>query len=170
MIERQLTQEFLELQAPVEISFDPQTIAQVLRAKAERPSAKLIREAKELGIDLTKENVWGIFLFDDLKKIEGYLMLYPEKREVSFDTRVHSQVQPIATQSSVEKGVQVVAVDVVPEAPTVTKDLGLGNLRIGNISKVVAVPVFGHIWFENAVARMDVWHDCQHNFVTKQNA
>ena len=167
MIERQLTSNFLEIPTPVEIPFDPQTIAQVLRAKTERPSAKLIREAKELGIDLTKENVWEIFLFDDLKKVEGYLMLYPEKRQVSFHTRVHSQVQPITAQSSVEKGVQVVAVDVVSEAPTVTKYLGLGNLRIDKISKVVAVPAFGHVWFENAFAKLDIYHDCQHGFVTK---
>jgi hypothetical protein len=165
MIEQDLGEQYF----PREIEFDPQIIAGVLTARAERPSGKLIREAKGLGIDLAKENAWEIFLFDELRKVEGYLMVYPDEREVVFHTRIRTEVLQIRQDSDKNQGSSEVALVVDEKAPSVTTDVGLGTQKITGIDKIFAVPAFGHVWFESPVARLDIYHDCQHNFVTKTN-
>ncbi|OGD86866.1 hypothetical protein A2Z23_03475 [Candidatus Curtissbacteria bacterium RBG_16_39_7] len=162
-------QELHESHFPREIDFDSQFIAEVLKARAERPSGKLVREAKELGIDLTKENVWEIFLFDQLRKVEGYLMVYPDKRKVVFHTRIRTEVLQIRQDPEKNQGSSEAVLIVDEKAPLVTTDVSLGTQKITGIEKISAVPAFGHVWFESPVARFDVYHDCQHNFVTKTN-
>lgn len=164
MVEQRLTEEHFER----EIDFDPQIIAQVLKSCAKRPSAKMVEELKELSVDITKENIWEIFLFDSLRKVEGHLILYPDKKEVTFHTRVHAEVSPIVKRDLGQiEGRPAVTFDVDEKASPVIKDLGLGFLKLTGVTNIYAAPAFGRVQFENPVARLDVYHDCQHNFVTK---
>jgi hypothetical protein len=153
-----------------EIELDPKIIAQILRSRAERPSAKMIIEAKEIDIDLGKGDVWEIFLFDSLRKVEGYLILDLEGKVVTFHTRVRAEVLPVIGQDLGEiEGRPAIAVEVDEKAPSAVIDLGLGTQRIKAVEKIFSVPAFGHVWFESNVARLDIYHDCQYNFVTKKN-
>jgi len=142
MIEQDLGEQYF----PKEVEFDPQIIAQILRSRAERPSAKIVQEVKEIGIDLTKENVWEVFLFDESRRIEGHLMLYPDRREVAFHTRIR-----LGADASLAIGYS-----------------GLGFLRLVEVTNVFCFPRFGHVRFESPVAILDVYHGCDHNFVTKK--
>lgn len=129
-----------------EIGFDPEAIAQVLKARAERPSGVLIEDAKEIGIDLTQEGVSQIFLFNEQTRLEQHLMLYPRRRSVMLHSRIN--------------------IDGDSFRPS--RNIDLGSQSLGGISSILTIPEFGHVRFiskrESGDITLDVWHDCRYAF------
>lgn len=151
---------------PTQIPFDAQLIASVLGGRAERPSPKVIAELAEVGIDLKHDDVWEVFLFNPLTKIEGYLWLYPHWREVTFHTRVQIEVQPVKHDVKVVDDQVFLNIEKA-EGNLQIQDTGLGFLKVTYVNNILVAKAFGRVRFEGFTADLDVYHDCQHNFVTK---
>lgn len=137
-----MTEEREKSLIPQEIGFDPQKIAEVLKSRAERPREKIIKETEEVSVELTEENIWEIFLYNELTKIEQYLELDSDHRSVLLHTRVRVETEDIST------------------------DFGLGICRISNIDRVLGFPDLGRVWFESQLARLEVYQDCHFSLVT----
>ncbi len=121
-----------------EIGFNPQAVAEVLCARAEKPSGRFVQEAKELGIDLRQANMSEIFLYNEYTGIEQILAFYPNWRAIILNTRINLQRGGL-------------------------KDVELSTLYIPQVKSVRRIIGLRHVKFISQLGFcLDLWPDCKH--------
>jgi hypothetical protein len=155
-----------------EIPFDHNQIAEVLHARAERPSPKEIQELAAIGIDAIRENYWNILIYNGLRRLEAWLVLFPEKKRVHFHTRAITQVQKaVVVEELTPSGFPpILHVGMDPDGQVKDLDVEWNFLKLTRITEVQMLNNFGHVRFisqrEDVDIMLDVWSDGRHNMLT----
>lgn len=144
------------------IDFDPFQIAAALGSRPE----KLTPEQLENLILEEGEEVWGIFLYNEVTHVCGELVLFPERRLVYFSTRVPTE----ALQISVKR--EGTEVKIIPHInkPTTEVSVDLDFLGLDQVAEVYFYPFSRQVEFrssrQGSISTLKVGPDCRHVMTT----